>query len=303
MKSKNLWLYYALITTITWGFWGAFTEIPSKHGFPGSLTYVVWAISMILPAVIAIRNIGWKIDFRARSVFYGLVIGFLGAGGQLALFIGALNQGPAYLVFPIISLSPVVTIILSIFLLGEKASKRGWAGIILAVFSIPLLSYSDPANSSTTGIMWLIYALLVFAAWGFQAYYMKLANQSMLSEDIFFYMALTAILLIPFSLMFTDFSANINYGIDGPYLAFTIQILNSVGALFLVYAFRYGKAIIVSPLTNAVAPVITIVLSLILYKSIPHVIIVAGMILALISIFLLAFEGETTENLENKTNK
>ena len=41
-----------------------------------------------------------------------------------------------------------------------------------------------------------------------------------------------------------------------------IQILNAVGALMIVYAFRYGKAIIVSPLTNAVAPVITIIISL-----------------------------------------
>jgi drug/metabolite transporter (DMT)-like permease len=47
---------------------------------------------------------------------------------------------------------------------------------------------------------------------------------------------------------------------------------------------------VVSPLTNAVAPVITIVLSLILYQVIPHWIIIAGMLLAIISIFLLAVE-------------
>ena len=36
-----------------------------------------------------------------------------------------------------------------------------------------------------------------------------------------------------------------------------IQILNAVGALTLVYAFRYGKAIVVSPLINAGAPLLT----------------------------------------------
>ena len=50
----------------------------------------------------------------------------------------------------------------------------------------------------------------------------------------------------------------------------------------IVYAFRYGKAIIVSPMTNAVAPVITIIISLIIYQVIPHPIIITGMILALI---------------------
>jgi hypothetical protein len=29
------------------------------------------------------------------------------------------------------------------------------------------------------------------------------------------------------------------------------QLLNTIGALLLVYAFRYGKAIVVSPLVNA----------------------------------------------------
>lgn len=292
IKSNKPWLLYALITTITWGIWGAFSEIPSKSGFPGSLTYVVWSFTMLLPAFIALRSIGWKIEHQLKSVILGITIGILGAGGQLALFIGALNQGPAYLVFPIISLSPVVTVILSLIFLKEKTTRRGWAGIILAIIAIPLLSYSDPSNSTSNGIMWLLYALMIFVAWGFQAYFMKLANNSMSTESIFFYMTLTGIFLSPIALWFTDFSIPINMGFKGPYLAFIIQMLNSVGALFIVYAFRYGKAIIVSPLTNAVAPVITIVLSLIIYNILPHNIIISGMVLALVSIFLMAVEGE-----------
>ena len=40
-------------------------------------------------------------------------------------------------------------------------------------------------------------------------------------------------------------------------------MLNAIGALTLVYAFRYGKAIIVSPLINAGAPLVTAVISLV----------------------------------------
>jgi len=292
VKSKNLWFVYALITTLTWGVWGAFSEIPEKNGFPGSLTYVVWSFTMLLPAIIVLRSSGWKIEHDAKSIMLGLAIGFLGAGGQLALFIGALNQGPAYLVFPIISLSPVVTVILSLMFLKEKASGRGWMGILLAILAIPLLLYQDPTGSSAHGILWLVYAILVFFAWGFQAYLMKLANNTMSTEGIFFYMTLTGLLLAPMALWFTDFKVPVSMGIKGPYLAFLIQMLNSVGALFIVYAFRYGKAIIVSPLTNAVAPVITMVLSLIIYHKIPHQVIIAGMVMAIISIFLMAVEGE-----------
>lgn len=59
----------------------------------------------------------------------------------------------------------------------------------------------------------------------------------------------------------TDFSKPINWGFKGPYLAAIIHILNSIGAPMLVYALRYGKAIIVVPLTG-LPRVISIVISL-----------------------------------------
>jgi uncharacterized membrane protein len=90
----------------------------------------------------------------------------------------------------------------------------------------------------------------------------------------------------------TDFSKPINWGFEGYGYSFFIQILNAVGALFLVYAFRYGKAMIVSPMTNAVAPVITIVLSLIIYAVIPHTITMAGIVFAVAATVLLSLEKD-----------
>ena len=31
------WLIYALATTLLWGVWGAFTNLPAEHGFPETL--------------------------------------------------------------------------------------------------------------------------------------------------------------------------------------------------------------------------------------------------------------------------
>jgi drug/metabolite transporter (DMT)-like permease len=302
MKFKP-WLIYAIITTVFWGVWGALIEIPEKAGFPATLGYSVWALTMIPPALVALKIINWKLEHDKKSILLGCLIGFTGAGGQLILF-QALRTGPAYLVFPFISLSPVITILLSYFFLKERASKRGWLGIALALIAIPLLSYQSPSSGETTDYLWIILSLLVFLAWGVQAYIMRFANQSMKAESIFFYMMLTGILLIPFAVLMTDFSQEINWGFKGPYLTAIIQILNAVGALMIVYAFRYGKAIVVSPLTNAVAPVITIIISLSIYQVIPHPVIITGMFLALVSIFLLAIDdsGEepATEMLTNE---
>lgn len=293
MKTKS-WFLFALITTIFWGVWGAFSELPEKEGFPGTLIYVSWSVTMIIPAFFSLKSIKWKIEHDKKSILYGLTIGFLGAGGQLALLVGAIVNGPAYLIFPIISLSPIITIFLSLLFLKEKADKRAWLGIVLALIAIPLLSYQDPENTSK-GYLWFIFALSVFLVWGLQAFFMKTANNFMKSESIFFYMTLTGLLLSPIALFMTDFSGEINYGFSGLYSSFLIQILNSVGALTIVYAFRYGKAMIVSPMTNAVAPVVTVVLSLIIYSVIPGKIVIAGMILAIISAFLLAKEKNETD--------
>jgi len=299
MKINN-WLIYALITTLFWGVWGAFIEIPERNGFPATMSYVVWAFTMIIPAAVSLWKLNWKIRFNSKSILYGSLIGFLGAGGQLILLTSALDEGPAYLIFPIISLSPVITILMAYVLLKERANKIVWIGIVLALLSIPLLSYIEPESSDGKGLLWLIYAILVFLAWGIQAFFMKLANQTMKAEEIFFYMMVSGILLIPFALWMTDFNTNINYGFSGIYLAAMVQVLNSIGALCLVYAFRYGKSIVVSPMTNAVAPLLTVVISLIIYNFLPHKIVIIGMSLALIATFMIAIGEEYKSKASDK---
>ena len=167
MKSRT-WLFFALTTTIFWGIWGAFIEIPEKAGFPATLGYSVWALTMIPCALAALAIIKWKPETDRKSIFLGSVIGLLGAGGQLILF-EALRSGPAYIVFPFISLFPVVTIFLSILFLKERAGMRQWAGIILALVAIFFLSYQKADGTTISGYTWLFMSVLVFLMWGIQA--------------------------------------------------------------------------------------------------------------------------------------
>jgi drug/metabolite transporter (DMT)-like permease len=285
------WLFYAMTVTVLWGVWGALIEIPEKAGFPATLGYSVWALTMIPVTIVALKLIDWQLDRDRRSIIFGISAGLLGCGGQLILF-QCLRIGPAYIVFPIISLYPVVTIILSVMFLKEQASKRAWMGIILALVAIIMLSYQPPENSPVTGFLWLLLAMIVFLMWGVQAYIMKFISDSsqegsMKAESITFYTMFSAVILIPVALLMTDFSQNINWGFKGVYSAALIQSLNAVGFLFFAYAIRYGKAIIVVPMMS-LAPVVTVIISLILYAVIPPVIIIMGMVFAFIAIYLLA---------------
>lgn len=289
--NKKIWLIYALTTTLTWGFWGALSKTSIANGFPETLIYCIWAITMIIPGLVVLKINKWKVQFDKKSMLYGSIIGFLGAGGQLLLF-QALKVGPAYLIFPIISISPVITIILSYIFLKERTGKLGVIGIVLALIALPLFDLSEGSGSSESGVLWFVLAILVLTAWGLQAYFMKLANKSTDGGSIFFYMTVTALLLIPIPLMMTDFSADIDWSASNLWMTGGIQILNSIGALSLVFAYRYGKAIVVSPLANAGAPLMTAVISMMLLSIMPSTTQIMGIGLAVMAALLIALEPE-----------
>ena len=200
----------------------------------------------------------------------------------------AVSTGPAYLIFPIISLSPLVTILMSLLVLRERTSRLGALGVALALVALPLFDFSPQGFSFANGSTWFPLALIIMLCWGVQAFFMKLANNRMSAESIFFYMMLTGLMLAPVAFAMTDFSKPINWGWDGPWLAGAIQMLNAIGALFLVYAFRHGKAIVVAPLTNAGAPLATAVIALIVAGVMPGELKMVGLALAFVAAALLA---------------
>jgi drug/metabolite transporter (DMT)-like permease len=284
------WVVYALVTVALWGVWGALAGLSSQRGFPDTLVYCVWALTMIPPALWVLARNGWKLDFSPQAIAYGMTIGLLGAGGQMLLF-KALTLGPAYFIVPISSLSPAITIVMSFALLRERTGKLGALGIVLALVALPLFDLSL-GQGNAAGLGWFALALLIMAAWGVQAYFMKLANNTVSAESIFFYMMIGGLLLVPVAWAMTDFGQPVNMGWDGPWMTAGIQILNAIGALTLVYAFRYGKAMVVAPLTNAGAPLVTAVLALIFAGVVPGSLKILGLAMALVASVLLVLEPE-----------
>jgi uncharacterized membrane protein len=263
---QSNWLTYALITTGLWGLWGAFTGLPSEHGFPDTLIYVVWALTMIPPAVVVLARAGWRIQRDRRSIVLGLAVGLLGAGGQMLLF-RAVQSGPAYLIFPIVSLSPAITIALSFGLLGERTGKLGVAGIALALCALPLFDLQLGQGGEGLGL-WFVLALVVMAAWGLQAYFIKLANVGTSAESIFFYMmlgglpacrALCADGLLPAHPL----------GLAGPRPRRRHPGAERHRRADAGLRLPLRQGLVVSPLVNAGAPLLTAVLSMALSGAMP----------------------------------
>ena len=292
------WLVNALVTVVLWGVWGAFSGLSPQRGFPETLVYVVWALTMVPPALVVLKQAGWQLDRSRRAIGYGLAVGLLGAGGQMLLFY-AVARGPAYLIFPIISLSPVVTIAMSFLLMGERTGRLGAFGILLALLALPTFDFAPGAGGAGASGAWLLPAVAVMLCWGVQAYFMKAANHVTSAESIFVYMTLSGLALAPVAWAMTDGGTGggrpINWGLDGPGLAAAIQLLNAIGALTLVFAFRYGKAIIVAPLANAGAPLATALISLAVLHVVPGPLKTLGIVLALTASLLLAIEPDAAD--------
>ncbi|AWO00861.1 EamA family transporter [Chitinophaga alhagiae] len=297
MKQGNYWLAFVVIHVIFIGVWGALIEIPEKNGFPSTLGYVVWALCMVPAALVALKINGWKMTLSKPAAVLGMLVGLLGAGGQLVLFY-VLRVVPAYLVFPVLSLTPVVTILLAAVFLKERTTFLGWIGIGLAVVAIVLLSYQPQGQPGGTGLTWLLLSAIPLVAWGAQGFAMRWANKVSNAETIFVYMTISSLLFIPAALYMTDFSRPVNWGAGGPLLAAGVQMLNAIGALCLVYAFRYGKAIFIAPMTTALSPVLTVIISLLIYAVVPHTMIVAGILLAVTSAVLMVLEEGKADQLQ-----
>ena len=313
------WLWLSLASAALFGLWGALIEIPEKYfepGFPATLGYIVWSVTMAPCALVALKCAGWRLDRSPRAVLYGALVGLSGAAGQLALF-QALKDGPAYLVFPLISLAPALTIVLSILILRERTHVVGGAGVLISLGAILLLSVQSPeASGPIRAYGWVAGTAVAFLMWGAQSYLVKASAGAVSSESLFVYMAAAALVLSPGAWWLSDPRIPVNWGMTGPFLTALIQLLNSIGALFFIYALRSGKALIVAPAVNGLYPVITIVLSLIIYQRIPERWNAVGMVLAVTAIVLMSYgearQGErsgapldgyrtTPESLEGRT--
>jgi uncharacterized membrane protein len=81
-----------------------------------------------------------------------------------------------------------------------------------------------------------------------------------------------------------------SFGWGEPMKVFGVQLLNAIGAFTLVYANRYGKAMVIAPLADACAPVIMCIISLILYAHFPSIPQIAGMVAAISCVLIFSRE-------------
>lgn len=132
--SRGGWFLYALGSAV----FASLTALLGKVGITGVESNLGTAIRTSVVLVLA-----WGIvvatgrrtprpPIPRRDLTFILLSG-LATGASWLCYFKALQDGPASVVVPIDKLSIVVTVLLAGLLLGERLSRRGWAGLALIV--------------------------------------------------------------------------------------------------------------------------------------------------------------------------
>lgn len=282
------WTIYAALLVVFWGVWGAFSAAPTTlYGYPSFMVYAVWSVTMIVPAAFILRRQGFQ--WSGPGALWGIAAGLTGAAGQLALFYD-LTIGPAYLVFPIVSVSPAITVLMALAFLRERLRPLGIVGLVAAMLAIVFFNLSS--QGGRTQGPWLLLAVFVMVAWGAQAFFLrKAATIGVNDATTFTWMTVSGLVLAPVAIVLAG-GLHLDAPWQAPVLTFGTQLLNAVGALFLVMALSRGKASVVAPVANALAPALTVVVSLIAYLTLPTPFAAVAIVLALVGSALMVYSDE-----------
>ncbi len=134
LPARGGWFLYALGSAV----FASLTALLGKVGISGVESNLGTAIrtSVVLVLAWGIVIVTGRKTARApipgRDFTFILLSG-LATGASWLCYFKALQDGPASVVVPIDKLSIVVTVLLAGWLLGERLSRRGWAGLALIV--------------------------------------------------------------------------------------------------------------------------------------------------------------------------
>ncbi len=247
-----------------WGLWGVASKLAADR-IPPLPNQVLASLGLLIPAafvVPALRRDGCS--WRGLGLAFGA--GLLGATGSLAFLASFTAGGKTAVVAPLTALYPLITVIAAVGLMRERMHATQVVGLALSIVAVVLLSLEPGSGLSVTRIEfrisdWLGLALGALVAFGSSAILQKLATNHVSGDAAFGAFSAAFIPVAVGIYAFTTWPRNLAavptaLGVAG-------GVLNGLGVLATLAAYRSGgKASLVTPLA-ALYPVITVVVAVV----------------------------------------
>jgi len=283
------WLGLTIAAIGLWGLYGIALKLASD-GLSAVAGQLLSTAGLLLPALFLIGPVA-----RERRSTAGIVIGFIagvcGALGNFAVLASLGAGGQAAIVFPLTALYPLVTVVIAVLFMRERAGRAQVIGIALAILAVLLLSVDISASYARVELKLsnaLLYAFAALLAFGLAAVFQKLATNRVSAETAF---ATFAAGFVPPSILILLLGpVGANLPLAPVLWAIAGGLLNGLGVLATLAAYRRGgKASVVTPLA-AVYPMVTVVLAVVFLGEKLVAVQIGGILLALIGGVLLSRE-------------
>ena len=283
------WLGLTILAIALWGLYGIALKRASDH-LSAAVGQLLSTAGLLVPALFLIGSLA-----RERRAIAGLSLGFVsglcGALGNFAVLASLRAGGKAAIIFPLTALYPLITVIVAVIFMRERARRVQAIGMALAIIAVLLLSVDASASYARLELQFspaLLYALAALVAFGLAAVFQKLATNRVSAETAF---ASFAAGFIPPSILILSLeSLPPNLPAAPALWAIAGGLLNGLGVLATLAAYRRGgKASVVTPLA-AIYPVVTVILAVALLNERLVPVQIAGIVLALIGGVLLSRE-------------
>jgi len=272
-----MWLIFSILTVLFWGTSETIFKKSSqgdKHSVVHLLAYngLFYGVSGVVYMLIVYKGF----HFPLINVIKYLPIAFIYTLSMYSYY-HAMAAVKISIISPIVNTSCVVTVLLSIFLLGQYPGAIGLIAIILIIFSLIMLSINKtPEDDIEKGLNWkpkfgiyimgLLFAFGYFILDGVGSFLDEFTLQGRMSaEDMLISYALIYLVVGIGCYIYLKIKDK-NYKFELDKYKFIGSIFETSGQYTFIYALGAGFASIVSPFVASYS-VITIVLSRIFLKE------------------------------------
>ncbi len=296
------WLLWTFVAVFSWGLWAILSKLIGDALSP-AMSQALSTLGM-LPIMAAMapmalskgpaENAGRP--GRRRGILYALAAGVLSGIGNIAYYHALNSGGKAAAVIPLTALYPVVTVGLSVVILGERLNAVQTAGIGLSLAAIYLLNPLEaaPGGQSLAGgeglaSSWFAYALVPIALWGATGFVQKVSTRHASGEAATFWFHAAFVPVAGAILCLEPWPGAIAARTWALVIALGLTFALGNYGLLAAFASR-GKAAVITPLSG-LYPLVSVSAAVFFLGEKVSNSVLAGMGLALASVLAVSLEG------------
>lgn len=137
-QGNGEWFSYALGALALWGLWGFFPKLATRTLDPRSAT-VFSSLGVVIVGFFLLWSLGFKPNYTHSGFAFAFLTGFTGSLGSY-FFFKAVSRGPVASIICMTALYPVISLVLALVFIKEPVTLKQWAGVLLAIVSMTLVS-------------------------------------------------------------------------------------------------------------------------------------------------------------------